>query len=77
MCTKSVSFLKRTEKGTRKPETGVMDDFNLACDCQEQNTGPLREQPFIAVIFSATEFDFKRTCRNVHYKETEIRAKCF
>ena len=61
MCAKSLSSLQRTEKGTRKPETGVMDDCNLTCDCQEQNTGPVQEQPFIAVIFSATELDFKRT----------------
>lgn len=55
-------------------DTGVTDDWQLPCDCREQNRGPLQEQPLLS---AATKLNFKRTHRTISHKETEIGAKCF
>lgn len=43
LCTTSIQYPQRPEKGIRYPGTGIIDNCELLCGCWEMNLGPLQE----------------------------------
>ena len=41
--------LHRPEEGVRSPRPGITDSSLLACECWEQNLGPLEEQTLLLI----------------------------
>ena len=49
-------YVQRPEDCIRYPGTGVTDDCELPCGCQELNSGPVEEQQVLLTAEPQTSF---------------------